>query len=670
MKRTYVFLALLLCTGVGIAALPKPLVTGLKNPESVVVMGGKTYISVIGDFGKDTDGAILVLEGNKAVPFCTGLDDPKGMVAHQGQIYVTDKTRVWRINLQVKKSEFIKTAAFPKKPLFLNDIAIDPKHNRLYISDSGDLKGAEGKVFSVSTRGGRPTLILDTDSPVKVPNGLSIDEHLNLLVLDFGSGSLYRVNLTTKKITKLAPGFGGADGLTFDMYGRLYISDWKNGKLFVIPREGEKPVLITDSFTASADTCLDASLTKILVPDMKAGTLTAIPAQVPGQEVDMSPIAVKAVPAFPKLKWTNWSSESPSGKVIAHRPIVLTHAGDGSNRVFVATQRGVLHSIAGGQNATKSEVVLDIQDRVTYNDRKNEEGLLGLAFHPKFKQNGEIFIYYTKKPGRLSVVSRFRLSKDNPKLFDPKSEEQILTLKQPAWNHNGGTLEFGPDGMLYIAFGDGGGANDIFRQAQNTKTWLGSVLRIDVDHKDEGKNYAIPKDNPFVGKKDVAPETWVYGIRNIWRLAFDRKTGECWAGEVGQNIWEEINILKSGGNYGWPLREAFHPFGAKGVTARKDLIDPIWEYHHDLGKSITGGVVYRGSDIPKMDGMYIYADYVSGRVWALRYDKEKGRVTENRVIDSPKLPILSFGEDEKGEAYFMTYSTTGQGIYRLVQSAK
>jgi glucose/arabinose dehydrogenase len=194
------------------------------------------------------------------------------------------------------------------------------------------------------------------------------------------------------------------------------------------------------------------------------------------------------------------------------------------------------------------------------------------------------------------------------------------------------------------------------------------VLRIDVDHKDKDKPYAIPKDNPFVGKAEARPEIWAYGLRNPWRMAFDRKTGKLWTSDVGQNLYEEIDILKAGGNYGWNIREGLHPFSVNGIGPRKDLIDPIWEYHHDTGKSLTGGTVYRGKRLPELDGHYLYADYVVPRIWALRYDEDKGRVVANRPIRDPNVPVMSFGEDEMGEVYFMTYSPTGKGIYWFVRS--
>ena len=323
------------------------------------------------------------------------------------------------------------------------------------------------------------------------------------------------------------------------------------------------------------------------------------------------------------------------------------------------------------------QTFLDIRDRVQYDDNQNEEGFLGLAFHPKFKENGEFFVYYSAKPTpenpHLSVISRFRVSKDDPNRADPKSEEVLMTIKQPFWNHNGGTLVFGPDGYLYIGLGDGGLRDDPQGNGQNLKALLGKILRIDVDHKAPGLQYAIPKDNPFVDRGDKARgEIWAYGIRNVWRIAFDRETGDLWAGEVGQDTWEEIDIITRGGNYGWNLREAKHAFtpkdkpNQKGSPPRPDLIEPIWEYNHSVGKSITGGSVYRGKQVPELAGAYIYADYVTGQIWALWYDRDKKQVTANRTIQQKGLPILSFGEDDQGEIYFLTQAG---GIYKFQSPA-
>lgn len=365
----------------------------------------------------------------------------------------------------------------------------------------------------------------------------------------------------------------------------------------------------------------------------------AQPLNTGAAEVDESPLPIRVERAFPELT--------------IRRPIVLTHAGDGTNRVFVAEQQGVIRVFENDQEVEETKVYFDVESKVSYKDNENEEGLLGLAFHPQYKKNGHFYLYYsTTDAPHTSVLSRFTVSKDDPGKADPKSEVELMRIPQPYWNHNGGTIAFGPDGYLYIALGDGGAGRDPHGNGQNLETLLGAILRIDVDHKQGGKNYAVPADNPFVAKPAGArPEIWAYGVRNIWRLSFDRETGVCWAADVGQDLWEEINIIKKGGNYGWNLREAKHKFGDKGVGPRKDLIDPIWEYHHDIGKSITGGYVYRGKLLPELVGSYLYADYVTGRVWALRYDEAKQKVTANRPIESDRLPIMSFGEDEQGEVY-------------------
>ena len=383
--------------------------------------------------------------------------------------------------------------------------------------------------------------------------------------------------------------------------------------------------------------------------------------------VDTSPLPVQVVGALPKIRFA--------------RPIVITHAGDGSNRLFVASQLGKVHVLKNdGSDGQNPPIFLDIEKKVRYYDRRNEEGLLGLAFHPKFAAKGEFFVYYTardlpegenigKKTPSESVISRFRVSKDDPNRADPTSEEVILRIKQPFWNHNGGTIVFGPDGYLYIALGDGGARDDPHANGQNLKTLLGSILRIDVNHKANGKAYAIPSDNPFVDKEGARPEIWAYGLRNVWRMAFDRKTGHLWAADVGQDVWEEINLIERGGNYGWNLREASHKFTPKdaahtGSDPRDDLIEPIWEYHHDIGKSITGGNVYRGKNVPALNGKYLYADYVTGKLWALNHDAKQRRVVGNHAIARPdNMPIITFGEDEKGEVYF---GTDHGRVYKLV----
>ena len=358
----------------------------------------------------------------------------------------------------------------------------------------------------------------------------------------------------------------------------------------------------------------------------------------PSQPMPDTPLAVKAVRAFPELKF--------------RRPVLLTNAGDGSNRIFVGSQPGKIFVFQNKPDVEEADLFLDWEKKTIYKDEEFEEGILGLAFHPKFKANGEFFMYYTEVP-HISVISRFKVSKSDPNKADPASEEQILRIPQPYWNHNGGTICFGPDGYLYIGLGDGGNANDPHKNGQNPKTVLGKILRIDVDHKDAGKNYAIPKDNPWVGQADAAPEAFAMGIRNTWRMSFDRKTGTLWQADVGQDLWEEINIITKGGNYGWNLREGLHKF-KDGSDAKPELIEPVWEYHHTIGKSITGGVVYRGKKVPELEGCYLYGDFVSGKLWGLKYDEKAKKVAANYLLQGDNLPVMTYGEDEAGEVYFTT----------------
>lgn len=380
-------------------------------------------------------------------------------------------------------------------------------------------------------------------------------------------------------------------------------------------------------------------------------------------------LSLKAVPAFPNLKWEGWEAvDEETGKVVPLRPMVITPAGDGSGRIFVATQRGMIH-IIDPKAPEQTKLFLDIRDQVAPWKKNNEEGLLGLAFHPNFKENGQFFVYYSAEgTPRKSKVTRFKVSKDDPNKADPQSETVIMDIDQPYGNHNGGSIAFGPDGYLYIGLGDGGSGNDPLGNGQNLETLLGSILRIDVDHQQNGKNYAIPADNPFVDRGKAKPEIYAYGLRNVWRLGFDPKTGTLYAGEVGQDLWEEINIIKKGGNYGWSVREGTHNFGNRPETAKETPIAPIWEYDHGVGRSITGGLVYRGKKLPELEGLYVYADFVSGKIWALEYDEESGEVVRNLQISAGGIPVMSFGTDAEGELVYTVQTVKGgEGIFRFVK---
>jgi glucose/arabinose dehydrogenase len=378
--------------------------------------------------------------------------------------------------------------------------------------------------------------------------------------------------------------------------------------------------------------------------------------------------AVKAVAAFPNATWEGWSPESADGTPVTPlRPLVVTHAGDGTGRRFVLDQSGMIHVFRPG--STEGRLFLDLRPGTSPWGKYNEEGLLGLAFHPKFKENGQLFLTYSLRgEKRVEHLARFTVSPDDPDRADPASEEVVLAVEQPFWNHNGGSIAFGPDGCLYWGLGDGGSRDDPFGNGQKLDMLLGKILRLDVDRRDQGKAYAIPADNPFVGRADARGEIFASGFRNPWQIAFDSTTGKLWAADVGQDQWEEVNVVAKGGNYGWSVREGTRPFGNR-PAAGGDFIDPVWEYDHQIGKSITGGFVYRGKALPELVGAYLYGDFVSGRLWALKLDEATGKAT-NLAVPWNGLPIFGFGSDADGEAYVLTSSPTGQGVFRLAPAAK
>jgi glucose/arabinose dehydrogenase len=377
---------------------------------------------------------------------------------------------------------------------------------------------------------------------------------------------------------------------------------------------------------------------------------------------------VKTVLAFPKLEWEGWAPVDERGKPQVMRNLELVSANDGTDRVFVMSQSGMVHVFENDPNVEKATMFLDIRERVHDWQKDNEEGLLGFAPHPNFGKNGRFFIYYTseEKP-HTSYVSEFKVSDSDPNRADPDSEKPVMIIPQPFANHNGGSIAFGPDGYLYIGLGDGGSRNDPMANGQNLSTWMGSVLRIDVDHAHGDQGYSVPSDNPFVNQSGAKPEIYAHGFRNIWRLDFDPKTGNLWAGEVGQDLWEEIMLVEKGGNYGWSVREGTHPFGNREEDPSATFIPPVLEYDHQVGKSITGGCVYRGKAVPALDGRYLYGDYVTGHLWALDYDIENQKVVSNVEIDWNGQPIAGFGQDKNGEVYMMMPTPNGKGIYKLVR---
>lgn len=370
--------------------------------------------------------------------------------------------------------------------------------------------------------------------------------------------------------------------------------------------------------------------------------------------------------AFPQLSWEDFEGVDDQGRIRNIRPMTLTHAGDNSNRIFAGTQRGAIYVFPNDRQVKQARFFLDLRSKVADWKKNNEEGFLGLAFHPDYATNGYFYVYYTSaSETRTSIVSRFQVSDNSPNKADPESESIVMKIPQPFSNHNGGSIAFGKDGYLYIGLGDGGGRNDPLRNGQNLSTLMGSILRIDINRQEDGKGYAVPSDNPFVGREGARPEIYAYGFRNVWRMTVDRETGDLWAADVGQDFWEEINVVQAGGNYGWSVREASFPFNNIALAKDQQVIEPVWEYDHQTGKSITGGFVYRGKRIPELRGMYVYADYISGRVWALQYDAETGRAVKNVNIMSAGFPVLAFGEDEQGEIYYTIETVNGRSVFQF-----
>ena len=377
-------------------------------------------------------------------------------------------------------------------------------------------------------------------------------------------------------------------------------------------------------------------------------------------------LSLEAVPAFPGLTWEGWSPLSDDGKPVPPlRPLMVTHANDGSGRRFIVEQSGLIYVIE--KDGQKAKIFLDIRDITRPWKKANEEGLLGLAFHPRFSETGEFFVCYSPVNAPQSErISRFHVSAKDSRKADKNSEETVLQFDQPFPNHNGGSIAFGPDGFLYVGLGDGGSRNDPFDNAQNLGVLLGKILRIDIDRRGAETAYAIPLDNPFMNMDGVRPEIWAFGFRNPWQLTFDNQTGTLWMADVGQDLQEEINLVEKGGNYGWRRREGSYPFG--NIPADLATIDPLWEYDHQVGKSITGGLVVRGSTIPELEGRYLYGDFVSGRLWALGVqDSYDPSTISNQLIPWNGLLIFGFGHDQDGAVYVLTSSNTGQGIYRIQQ---
>lgn len=349
--------------------------------------------------------------------------------------------------------------------------------------------------------------------------------------------------------------------------------------------------------------------------------------------------SVVLVNAFPNLSFT--------------QPLDFQSPEDGTNRVFVAEKGGAIIVFDNETDIMQTNTFLDLRGTIS---TSSEQGLLGFTFHPSFESNGYVYVCYTPSE-TLSVISRFTVSNTNENSVDLASELVIIEIPQPATNHNGGQIAFGPDGYLYIAMGDGGGSGDPDGNAQNRANLLGNILRIDVNNTESGLNYSIPSDNPFISETSVRDEIFAYGFRNPWRMSFDTVTGKLWTGDVGQNEIEEIDVVELGGNYGWKLFEGTSCFS--GDCDDANLVPPIFEYEQSNGdRSITGGYVYRGDAINSLQEKYIYGDFVSGRIWALDEDG-----SDNELLLASGLNIASFGTDANEELYVCAFNGT---IYRFV----
>ena len=359
------------------------------------------------------------------------------------------------------------------------------------------------------------------------------------------------------------------------------------------------------------------------------------------------------VEAFPELDFS--------------QSLYLTHAGDGSDRIFVVEKTGAVHVFPNDPAITETRVFLDISDRILPPGDSNvgETGLLSIAFHPQYSNNGLLYLSYVDE-NLVSIISEVSISSD-PDSADLATERILLEMQQPQRNHNGGHIAFGPDGYLYIAFGDGFSessrdgidSGDPLGHGQNLETWFSAVLRVDVDSVGTETAYAIPDDNPFVGNEEGwKEEIYAYGFRNPWRFSFDREEGTLWLADVGDKKAEEIDLIEPGLNYGWNLKEGIHCFEDVpcDTTQWSALEDPIFQYLRDQGESITGGYVYRGPGRDDLVGRYIYGDFDFRNVWALTY--EEGSEPQNELLVQAPGAISSFGEDEAGEVYIVGFSGT------------
>ena len=361
---------------------------------------------------------------------------------------------------------------------------------------------------------------------------------------------------------------------------------------------------------------------------------------------------------------SNYNVENAFPNLSFEDPVGIYTPNDGTNRLFVVEQEGRIKVFDNDPNVSSWDMFLDIDDIVDQDGGYTEEGLLGLAFHPNFENNGYFYVNYTDHGPRRNVIARYTVSNNNPNQANYNSSQIILEVGQPYTNHNGGQMGFGPDdGYLYISFGDGGSAGDPLGNGQDLSTLLGSLIRIDVDNPSGGLNYGIPADNPFIAPLSARDEIYAYGLRNMWKFSWDLETGFLWGADVGQYEYEEINIIESGGNYGWNIMEGTSCYDSPSCD-EDDLELPVWEYelYVDGVCSVTGGYVYRGPSLWSLTGKYIYGDWCTGDIWALNYSDDGYHSNEHLITSG--INITSFGVDENNELFICANSN----IYKLTSS--
>ncbi len=403
---------------------------------------------------------------------------------------------------------------------------------------------------------------------------------------------------------------------------------------------GCSPLADTPAPTTIVTTEVQTEVQTETTTETTAETIAEITTEASIYDTPFKPLAYEVERAYPKLTF--------------EQPLFLTHQ---NNMIYIVEKTGKIKFFSNDPNASETKVFIDLSSRI--DKRANEKGLLGFAFHPNFEENGQFFVYYTNRES--SVIARYTRDTENSEVGNFDSEEILLTYAQPYDNHNGGHIAFGPDGFLYIASGDGGSGGDPQNNAQNKASLLGKILRIDVDQTSGDKAYGIPSDNPFTGNSDgYKEEIFAYGLRNPWRFNFDIKRNLLIAADVGQDKVEEINLIVAGGNYGWNVLEGTESYKSNQAIDKATLIAPIWTYSHPTGESITGGYTYYGNETPSLYGTYLYADFITGRIWGLWIDVEN--VAQSFELFNSDLMVSSFGIAPENEVIIIDYRG---GLYKL-----